>query len=58
MVGGGGGSGGGGGVNNIFSHFLIWCRDINIMSAEHKCERCGNDFARRDSLARHKKTKV
>ena len=25
------------------------------MSAEHICELCGNDFARRDSLARHKR---
>ena len=27
------------------------------MSAEHICERCGNDFARSDSLARHRRRK-
>ena len=27
------------------------------MSAEHICERCGNDFARRDSLVRHRRRK-
>ena len=27
------------------------------MSAEHICEHCGNDFARSDSLARHRKRK-